>query len=190
MQINLLPLGGGDFVQAMTNDNYGGLSLGPDNGIAITEGGTRVFGPRLVFDGSGPAGLESVIGEVTISTDLLNNPTGPFNNLGVPGARSFHLVAPGYGNINNVILGLANPYAVRLTGSTPDATLLELAVNQSPTFVSLWIGANDVLSYSTSGGSNGALTDQATFDASIDAIVGSLMATGTDGGNGKYSLCD
>jgi lysophospholipase L1-like esterase len=174
-------VGGGDFVQAMTNDNYGGLSLGPDNGIAITEGGTRVFGPRLVFDGSGPAGLESVIGEVTISTDLLNNPTGPFNNLGVPGARSFHLVAPGYGNINNVILGLANPYAVRLTGSTPDATLLELAVNQSPTFVSLWIGANDVLSYSTSGGSNGALTDQATFDASIDAIVGSLMATGTDG---------
>lgn len=174
-------VGGGDFVQAMTNDNYGGLSLGPDNGIPITEGGTRVFGPRLVFNGSGPAGLESVIGEVTVSTDLLNNPTGPFNNLGVPGARSFHLVAPGYGNINNVILGLANPYAVRLTGSTPDATLLELAVNQSPTFVSLWIGANDVLSYSTSGGSNGALTDQATFDASIDAIVGSLMATETDG---------
>ena len=98
-------VGGGDFVQAMTSDNYGGLSLGPDNGIAITDGGTRVFDPRLVFDGSAPAGLESVIGEVTVSTDLLNNPTGPFNNLGVPGARSYHLTQPGYGNLVNLLPG-------------------------------------------------------------------------------------
>ena len=89
-------VGGGEFVQAMTADNYGGLSLGPDNGVPIsTPGGTRIFGPRLVFNGSGPAGLESVIGPVTVGTNLLDNPTGPFNNLGVPGARSFHLVAPG-----------------------------------------------------------------------------------------------
>jgi lysophospholipase L1-like esterase len=177
-------VGGGDFVQAMTSDNYGGLSLGPDNGIAITDGGTRVFDPRLVFDGSAPAGLESVIGEVTVSTDLLNNPTGPFNNLGVPGARSYHLTQPGYGNLVNLLPGStieANPYAVRLTGATADATLLDLALEQSPTFVSLWIGANDVLSYSTSGGSNGALTDQATFDSSIDAIIDGLITTGAQG---------
>ena len=177
-------VGGGDFVQAMTSDNYGGLSLGPDNGIAITDGGTRVFGPRLVFDGSAPAGLESVIGEVTVSTDLLNNPTGPFNNLGVPGARSYHLTQPGYGNLVNLLPGStieANPYAVRLTGATPDATILDLAIDRDPTFVSLWIGANDVLSYSTSGGSNGALTDQATFDSSIDAIIDGLIATEAQG---------
>ena len=143
-------VGGGDFVQAMTSDNYGGLSLVPDNGIAITDGGTRVFDPLLVFDGSAPAGLESVIGEVTVSTDLLNNPTGPFNNLGVPGARSYHLTQPGYGNLVNLLPGStieANPYAVLLTGATADATLLDLALEQSQTFVSLWIGANDVLSY-------------------------------------------
>lgn len=174
-------VGGGEFVQAMTADNYGGLSLGPDNGVPITEGGTRIFGPRLVFNGSGPAGLESVIGPVTVGTNLLDNPTGPFNNLGVPGARSFHLIAPGYGNLANLALGLANPYAVRLTGSTPDASIMELALAQSPTFVSLWIGANDVLSYSTSGGSNGALTPQATFDASMDAIAGALSTTGAQG---------
>ena len=174
-------VGGGDFVQAMTADNFGGLSLGPDNGIPITEGGTRIYDPRLVFNGSGPAGLESVIGPVTVGTNLLDNPTGPFNNLGVPGARSFHLIAPGYGNLANLALGLANPYAVRLTGSTPDASIMELALAQSPTFVSLWIGANDVLSYATSGGSNGALTPQATFDASMDAIAGALSTTGAQG---------
>ena len=164
-------VGGGEFVQAMTADNYGGLAVG----------GNRIFDPRLVFNGSGPAGLESVIGPVTVGTDLLDNPVGPFNNLGVPGARSFHLLAPGYGNLSNLSLGLANPYAVRLTGSTPNASIIELALAQSPSFVSLWIGANDVLSYSTSGGSNGALTPQATFDASMDAIAGALSTTGAQG---------
>ena len=164
-------VGGGEFVQAMTADNYGGLSVG----------GNRIADPRLVFNGAGPASLESVIGPVTVGTDLLDNPTGPFNNLGVPGARSFHLLAQGYGNLNNLALGLANPYAVRLTGSTPNASIMELAVAQSPSFVSLWIGANDVLSYSTSGGSNGALTPQATFDASMDAIAASLSTTGAQG---------
>ena len=163
--------GGGEFEQAMTEDNYGGLSFA----------GNRIFGPRLVFNGSGPAGLESVIGPITVGNDLLNSPAGPFNNLGVPGARSFHMLAPGYGNLANLPLGLANPYACRLTGSTPDATMIELAVAQSPSFVSLWIGANDVLSYSTSGGSNGALTPTATFDASMDGIAAALSATGAQG---------
>ena len=174
-------VGGGDFVQAMTADNLGGLSLGPDNGIPITQGGTRIFDPRLVFNGSGPAGLESVIGSVTVGTNLLDNPTGPFNNLGVPGARSFHLRANGYGSLANLALGLANPYAVRLTGSTPNASIMELALAQSPTFVSLWIGANDVLSYATSGGSNGALTPQAIFDAEMDDIAGDLETIDAQG---------
>ena len=163
--------GGGEFKQAMTEDNYGGLSFA----------GNRIFGPRLVFNGSGPAGLESVIGPITVGNDLLNSPAGPFNNLGVPGARSFHMLAPGYGNLANLPLGLANPYACRLTGSTPDATMIELAVAQSPSFISLWIGANDVLSYATSGGSNGALTPTATFDASMDGIAAALTATGAQG---------
>ena len=163
--------GGGEFKQAMTEDNYGGLSFA----------GNRIFGPRLVFNGSGPAGLESVIGPITVGNDLLNSPSGPFNNLGVPGARSFHMLAPGYGNLANLSLGLANPYACRLTGSTPDATMIELAVAQSPSFISLWIGANDVLSYATSGGSNGALTPTATFDASMDGIAAALSATGAQG---------
>lgn len=136
-------VGGGDFVQPLTSDNFGGLAAGGD----------RIQAPRLVFGGAGPVPLESVIGPVTVGTDIaLNNPTGPFNNLGVPGAKSFHLLAPGYGNLGNVSLGLANPFFVRMTGSNPNISVLEMAASQSPTFFSLWIGNNDVLGYATTGG--------------------------------------
>ena len=118
------------------NDNFGGLALA----------GNRIAEPRLVFGGAGPVPLESVVGPVTVSTDIaLNNPTGPFNNLGVPGAKSFHLLANGYGNVGN-LPAAANPYAVRLTGTTPNASILELAVAQNPSFFTAdLLGGNDVL---------------------------------------------
>ncbi|MDC6388123.1 G-D-S-L family lipolytic protein [Maribacter sp. PR1] len=171
-------VGGGDFTQPLTSDNLGGLAAAGD----------RIQGPRLVFGGAGPVPLESVIGPVTVGTDIvLNNPTGPFNNLGVPGAKSFHLLAPGYGNLGNVSLGLANPYFVRMTGSTPEISVLEMAVSQSPSFFSLWIGNNDVLGYATTGGDG---TNPITpvsgapgvgFDGSYGALVATLTAGGAQG---------
>ncbi len=171
-------VGGGNFTQPLTNDNIGGLAVA----------GTRIQGPRLVFGGAGPVGLESLIGPVTVTTDIaLNNPTGPFNNLGVPGAKSFHLLAPGYGNLANVSLGLANPYFVRMTGATPNASVLELAVGQAPSFFSLWIGNNDVLGYATTGGDG---TNPITpvsgnpgvgFDGSYGALIATLTAGGAQG---------
>ena len=69
--------GGGSFTQPLMNDNFGGIAIG----------GNRLpgFNPRLVLGDNpadGPMPLESVIGPVTVSTDLaLNNPTGPFSNM-------------------------------------------------------------------------------------------------------------
>jgi hypothetical protein len=167
-------VGGGDFVQPMTSDNFGGLALN----------GTRIADPRLVFGGAGPVPLESVTGPVTVTTDLaINNPTGPFNNLGVPGAKSFHFLANGYGNIANLPAS-ANPYAVRMTGSTPDASVLELAVAQNPTFFTAdLIGGNDVLGYATSGGDTNIdqITDTATFNFAFNTIIQSLTANGAKG---------
>lgn len=75
-----------------------------------------------------------------------------FNNMGVPGAKSYHLLAPGYGNPAGIANGTANPYFARFA-SSPNTTVLADAVMQQPTFFTLWIGNNDVLSYATSGGS-------------------------------------
>lgn len=169
--------GGGIFTQPLMNDNFGGLAIA----------GNRIANPRLVFGGAGPVPLEAVVGPVTVTTDLTSNPSGPFSNLGVPGAKSFHMIAPGYGNLANLSLGLANPYAVRLTGSTPDATLLELAVAQNPTFFTLGvIGGNDVLGYATSGGDgSNPITDPATFDGAMTVLINGLIATGAKGAIGN-----
>ena len=135
-------VGGGDFTQPLMNDNLGGLLLG---GNQITEN-------RLVLavganGNPGPVRLEGMP-----TTEITNKLTGSFNNMGVPGAKSFHLVAPGYGNVAGVAIGAANPYFARFA-SSENATVLGDATAQNPTFFSLWIGNNDILSYATSGGS-------------------------------------
>jgi len=71
--------------------------------------------------------------------------------MGVPGAKSYNLVTPGYGNLQGVVLGTANPYYARFA-SSPMATMLGDAAAQNPSFFTLWIGNNDVLGYATSGG--------------------------------------
>lgn len=165
--------GGGTFTQPLMDDNIGGLLFGGNQ----NEDGS--FGPRLYFDGSGPAGLPGMS-----STEAFAPSLGSQNNMGVPGAASFHLLYDGYGNPANLMTDppTANPYYVRMA-SAPNATILGDALAQQPTFVSLWIGNNDVLGYATSGGDQTvtAITPQATFESSINAIVGALQAANVQG---------
>lgn len=177
---------GTDFTQPLMNDNFGGLIF---NGEPVINPANmqRVFSERLVFGGAGPVPLQAIDPTAMSTTDfILNNPTGPFNNLGVPGAKSFHLIAPGYGNIANFPTA-ANPYAIRMTGNTPDKSILELAVEQNPTFFTLSeIGGNDVLGYAISGGDDSSpITDIVTFEASLTALVNSLTANGAKGAIGN-----
>ncbi|MFN3968925.1 SGNH/GDSL hydrolase family protein [Flavobacterium sp.] len=172
-------VGGGDFTIPYMADNTGGLLLG----------GTPIAGTRLYFNGSGPA---PVTGPPT--TDITNVLSGPFNNMGVPGAKSYHLLAPGYGNVAGVLSGQANPYFVRFA-SSPSTTVLADALAQDPTFFSLWIGNNDILSYATSGGAGtnqtgnpnpatyGAndITDPTVFAGVYNTLVDQLTANGAKG---------
>ncbi len=172
--------GGGEFIQPLVSDNVGGLLLG----------GNVIAGPRLYFNGSGPVPVEGVP-----STEVTNILTGPFNNMAVPGAKSFHLVAPGYGNVDGVALGLANPYFARMA-SSPGTTVLEDAVSQNPSFfVISEIAGNDVLGYATSGGSGvdqtgnfdpttygpNDITDPNVFAQVLNTVVGAMTANGAKG---------
>ncbi|MFY8069343.1 MAG: G-D-S-L family lipolytic protein [Flavobacterium sp.] len=133
-------VGGGAFTQPSYADdvnNLGGLTF---NGLPI--GSTR-----LVIDAS-QGRPENIVGTPTIT---LTPQAKAYNNMGVPGAKSFHLLAPGYGNSAGVLSGQANPYFVR-HATTPTATVLGDAMTKNPTFFTNWIGANDVLAYATSGG--------------------------------------
>lgn len=130
-----------EFRVPYVSDNYGGLLLG----------GNQIASNRLVlaFGEGGPA--PKVYTGMQPTTEVGEVLEGQFGNLGAPGAKSYHLVAPGYGNIEGVAAGIANPYFARFA-SSPQATVLEDALVQEPTFFSLWIGNNDVLGYATSGG--------------------------------------
>jgi hypothetical protein len=172
-------VGGGEFKTPFMNDNIGGLLLG----------GFQIQGPRLYFNGAAPVPVAG-----TPSTEVTTKLTGSFNNLGVPGAKSYHLLAAGYGNPAGVALGQANPYYVRFSSSAT-SKVIDDATSQNPTFFSLWIGNNDVLSYATSGGTGvnqtgnpnpatyGAndITDPAAFAGVYNTLVNSLTANGAKG---------
>lgn len=179
-------VGGGEFRIPLTgDDNLGGLLIG----------GTPIQGTRLSIFGLLPSGVPDIRPiPTTPVTEVTNHLTGPFNNMGVPGAKSFHLVAPGYGNVAGVITGAANPYFVRFA-SSPSTTILADAIAQDPTFFSLWIGNNDVLSYSTSGGTGvnqmgnlnpatyggNDITDPNVFANVYSGLLDALTANGAKG---------
>lgn len=161
--------GGVPLTQPLMDDNIGGLLIG---GMTNPN-----FEPRLFFNGAGPVRLPA-----TPTTEGTRNLGGTFSNMGVPGAKSFHLLFDGYGNPANLALGQANPYFVRMA-SSPNATMIGDAVAQNPTFFTLSeIGGNDVLGFATSGGDgSNPITDSATFDGSFNALVNTLTSNGAKG---------
>lgn len=136
-------VGGGAFTQPsyeQDEENLGGIF------------GVPGFNTRLVLDASqvNPDGsVGAVETKAGTSTITLEAQATAYNNMGVPGAKSFHLGFSGYGNVAN--LPNANPYFIR-HATSPSATVLGDAMSKTPTFFTNWIGANDVLSYATNGG--------------------------------------
>ena len=164
-------VGGGEFKIPFMPDNKGGALLGT---IPVLEN-------RLYFNGAGPVRIPG-----GPTSQLLPGLTGQFNNMGVPGAKSFHLLAPGYGNPAGILAGTANPYFCRFASSAT-ASVIGDAMAQQPTFFTLWIGNNDVLGYATTGGDGtNPITPSAGaagvgFDATYNALVTTLTSAGAKG---------
>lgn len=183
-------VGGGVFNQPLMNDNLGGLlNQGSLDFNSDTNIDRSDFLNRLVLDAatSSPAPIAGTpTNEVIIGAPVL---TGTYNNMGVPGAKSFHLGAPGYGNVGGLAGGTANPYFVRFASSTTTKVITD-AATQVPTFFTLWIGNNDILSYATGGGTGtdqtgntnpatyttSDITDPTLFAGTYTGLVGALTA--------------
>ena len=177
--------GGGEFAQPLMSDNNGGMVLGNQTIL-----GTKLF---IESFANGSPVLKNVA--ATPTTDVSKKLTGTINNMGVPGAKSFHLVAPGYGSLAALATQRSNPYYVRFSTSET-STIAGDAAAQRPTFFSLWIGNNDVLSYATSGGSgidqqgnlnpatygSNDISDPAVVAGSIKGVLDALKATGSTKG--------
>jgi lysophospholipase L1-like esterase len=179
-------VGGGVFNQPLMNDNLGGLLFGGD--------ANPDFGNRLVLDAvtSSPGPIAGTPTNEVFSSPLIGT---TFNNTGVPGAKSFHLGAPGYGSAGGLGNGTANPYFVRFASSATTTIITDAAI-QMPTFFTLWIGNNDVLSYATGGGTgtdqtgnfdptsygSSDITDPNVFESIYTGLVGALTANPTTKG--------
>lgn len=167
-------VGGGDFKIPFMADNIGGFKI---NGAVLA-------GARLASTGGGaPTAVSG-----TPSTEILASvaSAGPYNNCGVPGAKSFHLLSPTYGSAAGLSTGTANPFYVRFA-TNGTTSVLSYAMSQTPTFFSLWIGNNDVLGYATTGGDGtNPITPSAGaagvgFDATYDALINTLVSGGAKG---------
>lgn len=164
-------VGGGDFKQPLV----GATSVG----IGSALNGRLTLAP--VKDCQGAISLAPVAGQGDLGifgTSVASS--GPFNNMGVPGAKTITIVYPGYGNPANGA-GNYNPFFTRMTADPQHASILSDAAAQQPTFFSLTIGNNDVLSYAFAGGASDYITPTTSFNASVDAIVNTLTANGAKG---------
>lgn len=172
------------FLQPLMADNAGGL----------LAGGNQITTNRRVLSIINGDTIPRIYNGMAPTTDVIDVLTGPFNNLGVPAAKVYHLTAPGYGNIGGLLAGTANPYFVRFA-SSPQTSVIEDALAQNPTFFSLWIGNNDVLGYATNGGAgvdqtgnldpttygSADITDPNVFASVYSQMVTALTADGTEG---------
>lgn len=168
MATQMQAAGGGTFTTPLMADNFGGF---------VDQ---EAFPVRLILDavnlGPVPVNAEAT----TIITDVT---AGPYNNTGIPGAKSFHLLSDSYGDLAGLATGTANPYFTRMASSSTSSPLADI-LSQSPTFFSLWIGANDVLGYATDGAdpSEGdSITDIATFTGAYNLLLQNLTSNGAEG---------
>ncbi|MES2678948.1 MAG: SGNH/GDSL hydrolase family protein [Bacteroidota bacterium] len=98
---------------------------------------------------------------------------GPYNNMGVPGAKAITAVMHGFGNPLNGP-GYYNPFFTRMASNPAKASMLSDALLMDPTFFSLFIGNNDALGFALSGGTMNAITLPADFESSFKTIVNAL----------------
>ncbi len=103
----------------------------------------------------------------------------PYNNLGIPAAvladmDSAISSAQSYSHSAFFDIILRNP-------NFGNTTVVQQALSLKPTLMTLWIGNNDVLGYTTSGGTNpSAPTDKNTFAYLYDALLAKLTASGAN----------
>ncbi|SDE43655.1 SGNH/GDSL hydrolase family protein [Riemerella columbipharyngis] len=167
--------GGGYFTQPMMPNNVGGFKNIPG------------FSGKYVLKA-----VNGQLAPVALPAEAdLDMVKGQFNNMGVPGAKSYHLLASGYGNQAGLALGKANPYFVRFA-SSPSSSVIQDAMTQKPTFFSLWIGNNDVLTYATNGGDgvdqtgntnpttygNADISDPMVVAGSIETLIRGMQSAG------------
>ena len=140
---------------------------------------------QVVFGDDGSSGLAPIPWSGGIPPAFLNGAhPGPYNDLGVPGALSSDLLvatsaatsAAGNNSYFDIILRNAQIDWTLLGGASADLTALGQAILMEPSFLSLWIGNNEILGRATAGAGGAIFTPEA-FGGYYRTIVASLLGS-------------
>jgi lysophospholipase L1-like esterase len=127
-------------------------------------------------------GVAVIVDEVGVNPlDPASNLNGalprPYNNLGIPGAVLFDMLDTT--NFTTKSIARQNPFFAQILRNNTllGRSLVAQARALRPTFMTCWIGNNDVLGYATGGGANPAsLTAAATFNTLYRQLMDSLRS--------------
>lgn len=114
----------------------------------------------------------------------------PYNNLGISGAILYDVVDTTDFNAKSV--ARQNPFfSLVLRNAAFGNSILAQAITQNPTFVTLWIGNNDVLGYATSGGTRGTdATGTQPTDPNVFGFLYSQIAQALAASNAKVAVAN
>lgn len=142
------------------------------------------IGGRIELTSINPLGLRVTDGQGR----PFNQNQKPFKNLGIPGSILVDYLNPNnQGQLKERSTNPQNPafnpfYSIVLPNSelAKDApNIHNQVVAQNPSFVTFWLGNNDVLGFVTSGGQSAqGITDPAVFAQLYQASIQALQATG------------
>jgi hypothetical protein len=161
----------GDFKQPLTPE-------GKSVGTTVIDANGNLNGYYYLSIATGSLAPMPSIGNTELLTNPANwiNSQAPFNNVAVPGARSYHLIAPQFGN-PTLGVGNFNPFYSRFASNPGVSTVMGDAALLQPTFFTLMIGGNDVLGYALAGGETDAVTDINTFNYSVNLVIAKMKET-------------
>ncbi|MBK7856280.1 MAG: hypothetical protein IPJ79_16560 [Bacteroidetes bacterium] len=167
-------VGGGALKQPMANSDVGfgidAYTLTANSRLALDYKTTCTGAVEVLPDyvSTGDANV--------IVNNIYTSQGGPFNNMGVPGIRTFQVRQSTFGDPNLIIS--KNPFYSRFASNPGTSTVLQDAVSQMPTFFTYWIGSNDVLGYAIAGADAtlDSITTTSVFNNEVDLQVSQLAS--------------
>jgi len=171
-------VGGGAFNQHLMPDNNGlGLNSKPWESTFVTPSHlgykTDCQGVSSLFP------LKNAISISGAAPYLIGVAGNSFQNLAIPFANMADYFNPAFGN--SFSSGNKNPYYNRIAGNPGISTLFSDAKGQNATFITAWLGMEDIYNYASNGGTSAPIPSSANFSASLDSLLGGLTAKGAKG---------
>jgi hypothetical protein len=161
-------VGGIPIIQPLVNSSSVGIGL---TGLSSLKLGYKT-------DCKGVTALSPVRvaeqGDIAIFNQNIYSPTALFGNYGIPGLKLSEIFNSSVPNASS------NPFFARMASSS-SASVIEDAFASQPTFFSLFLGLEEVLSYAKSGGTIENIPPNILFASDYEQVLQIATANGAKG---------